>query len=150
MFYPISIFWYKTSNRAFEQFHQRFASHFATKQEQWLIEQTISTRPASVWTLGNMVQFEKIVPDSDHQSFSTLLQTPLGGWTNTCWCMPNCVWPHRRYRAWFHTIDESGLPKQGDDSVGVAVSIVVVWQSGQLSNGSLSWLYCQQLSNTPW
>ena len=53
----------------FEQFHQRFAHYFATKTrnmadtaKQYLQRQLQYQR----W--GDMVQFEKIVPESDHQS----------------------------------------------------------------------------------
>ncbi len=59
----------KQAIERFELFHQRFAHYFATKTrtmahraKQYMQGQLQYQR----W--GNMVQFEKIVPDSDHQS----------------------------------------------------------------------------------
>ena len=59
----------KQAKERFEQFHQRFTHYFATKTrnmadtaKQYLQGQLQYQR----W--GNMVQFEKVVPESDHQS----------------------------------------------------------------------------------
>jgi SRSO17 transposase len=106
----------------FELFHQRFAHCFASKTRnmadtamQYLQGQLQYQR----W--GNMVQFEKVVPESDHQSLqhfasnspwddepilddvSQTISQRIGDAQHGC----------------FH-IDESGFPKQGKDSVGVS------------------------------
>ena len=59
----------KQAVERFDQFHQRFAQYFATKTR------TVAHRAKQYMQgqlqylrFGNMVQFEKIVPDSDHQS----------------------------------------------------------------------------------
>ena len=60
----------KQAIESFDLFHQRFAHYFATKTrnmadtaKQYLQGQLQYQR----W--GNMVQFEKVVPESNHQSF---------------------------------------------------------------------------------
>jgi len=112
----------KQAIERFELFHQRFAHYFATKTRnmadtamQYLQGQLQYQR----W--GNMVQFEKVVPESDHQSFqhfasnspwddepilddvSQTISERIGDAQHGC----------------LH-IDESGFPKQGNDSVGVS------------------------------
>jgi SRSO17 transposase len=106
----------------FEQFHQRYAHYFATKTrtmahraKQYLQGQLQYQR----W--GNMVQFEKIVPDSDHQSLqhfasnSPWVDEPI--LDDVCETVSGHIGDPEHGS--IH-MDESGLPKQGNDSVGVA------------------------------
>jgi len=112
----------KQAVERFEQFHQRFASYFATKTrtmahraKQYLQGQLQYER----W--GNMVQFEKIVPDSDHQSLQHFASN--SPWEDEPILADVCKNVSDRIGDPEHGsihIDESGLPKQGDDSVGVA------------------------------
>jgi len=105
----------------FEQFHQRFAHYFATKTrtmahraKQYLQGQLQYQR----W--GNMVQFEKIVPDSDHQSLQHFASN--SPWVDEPILDDVSHTVSERIGDSEHGsihIDESGLPKQGDDSVGV-------------------------------
>lgn len=105
----------------FEQFHQRFAHYFATKTrtmahraKQYLQGQLQYQR----W--GNMVQFEKIVPDSDHQSLQHFASN--SPWVDEPILDDVCETVSGRVGDAEHGsihIDESGLPKQGNDSVGV-------------------------------
>jgi SRSO17 transposase len=112
----------KQAIESFEQFHKRFADCFATKTrtmahraKQYLQGQLQYER----W--GNMVQFEKIVPDSDHQSLqhfasnSPWMDEPI--LDDVCQNVSDRIGD--KEHGSIH-IDESGLPKQGDDSVGVA------------------------------
>jgi len=112
----------KQAIERFEQFHQRFAHYFATKTrtmahraKQYLQGQLQYER----W--GNMVQFEKIVPDSDHQSLQHFASN--SPWEDEPILADVCKNVSDRIGDAEHGsihIDESGLPKQGDDSVGVA------------------------------
>jgi len=112
----------KQAIERFEQFHQRFAHYFATKTrtmahraKQYLQGQLQYER----W--GNMVQFEKIVPDSDHQSLQHFASN--SPWEDEPILADVCKTVSDRIGNPEHGsihIDESGLPKQGDDSVGVA------------------------------
>jgi SRSO17 transposase len=105
----------------FEQFHQRFAGYFATKTrtmahraKQYLQGQLQYER----W--GNMVQFEKIVPDSDHQSLQHFASN--SPWEDEPILDDVCKNVSERIGDAEHGsihIDESGFPKQGDDSVAV-------------------------------
>jgi SRSO17 transposase len=106
----------------FEQFHQKFAHYFATKTrtmahraKQYLQGQLQYQR----W--GNMVQFEKIVPDSDHQSLQHFASN--SPWVDEPILDDVGQTVSERIGDPEHGsihIDESGLPKQGNDSVGVA------------------------------
>jgi len=106
----------------FEQFHQRFAHYFATKTrtmadtaKQYMQGQLQYQR----W--GNMVQFEKIVPDSDHQSLQHFASN--SPWEDEPILDDVCKTVSGRIGDAEHGsihIDESGLPKQGNDSVGVS------------------------------
>ena len=108
--------------KRFEQFHQRFAGYFATKTrtmahraKQYMQGQLQYER----W--GNMVQFEKIVPDSDHQSLQHFASN--SPWEDEPILDDVCENVSERIGDAEHGsihIDESGLPKQGRDSVGVA------------------------------
>ena len=105
----------------FEQFHQRFAHYFVTKTrtmahraKQYLQGQLQYER----W--GNMVQFEKIVPNSDHQSLQHFASNSK--WADEPILDDVCKTVTQRIGDEEHGsihIDESGIPKQGDDSVGV-------------------------------
>jgi SRSO17 transposase len=106
----------------FEQFHQRFAHYFATKTrtmadtaKQYLQGHLQYQR----W--GNMVQFEKIVPDSNHQSLQHFASN--SPWADEPILDDVCETVSGRIGDAEHGsihIDESGLPKQGNDSVGVS------------------------------
>ncbi|MFC1714759.1 IS701 family transposase [Candidatus Poribacteria bacterium] len=112
----------KQAIERFEQFHQRFAHYFATKTrtvahraKQYMQGQLQYQR----W--GNMVQFEKIVPDSDNQSLQHFASN--SPWEDEPILDDVCKTVSERIGDSEHGsihIDESGLPKQGDDSVGVA------------------------------
>jgi SRSO17 transposase len=112
----------KQAIERFEQFHQRFAHYFATKTrtmahraKQYMQGQLQYQR----W--GNMVQFEKIVPDSDNQSLQHFASN--SPWEDEPIIGDVCKTVSGRVGDAEHGsihIDESGLPKQGDDSVGVA------------------------------
>ena len=111
----------KQAIERFEQFHQRFAQYFATKTrtmahraKQYMQGQLQYQR----W--GNMVQFEKIVPDSDHQSLQHFASN--SPWEDEPILDDVCQTVSERIGDAEHGsihIDESGLPKQGNDSVGV-------------------------------
>jgi SRSO17 transposase len=106
----------------FEQFHQRFAQYFATKTrtmahtaKQYMQGQLQYER----W--GNMVQFEKVVPDSDHQSLQHFASN--SPWADEPILDDVCKTVSERIGDTEHGsihIDESGFPKQGDASVGVS------------------------------
>jgi SRSO17 transposase len=112
----------KQAIERFEQFHKRFAHCFATKTrtmahraKQYMQGQLQYQR----W--GNMVQFEKIVPDSDHQSLQHFASN--SPWEDEPILDDVGKTVSGRIGDAEHGsihIDESGLPKQGDDSVGVA------------------------------
>lgn len=112
----------KQAIERFEQFHKRFAGYFATKTrtmahraKQYMQGQLQYER----W--GNMVQFEKIVPDSDHQSLQHFASN--SPWEDEPILDDVCQTVSERIGDTEHGsihIDESGLPKQGRDSVGVA------------------------------
>jgi SRSO17 transposase len=112
----------KQAIERFEQFHQRFAHYFATKTrtmahraKQYMQGQLQYQRS------GNMVQFEKVVPDSDHQSLQHFASN--SPWEDEPILDDVCKTVSERIGDAEHAsihIDESGLPKQGDDSVGVA------------------------------
>ncbi len=111
----------KQAIERFDQFHKRFAQYFATKTrtmahiaKQYLQGQLQYQR----W--GNMVQFEKIVPDSDHQSLQHFASN--SPWEDEPILDDVCQTVSGRIGDAEHGsihIDESGLPKQGNDSVGV-------------------------------
>ena len=111
----------KQAIERFDQFHQRFAQYFATKTrtvahraKQYLQGQLQYQR----W--GNMVQFEKIVPDSDHQSLQHFASN--SPWEDEPILDDVCETVSGHIGDAEHGsihIDESGLPKQGNDSVGV-------------------------------
>jgi len=112
----------KQAKERFEQFHQRFAHYFATKArnmadtaKQYLQGQLQYQR----W--GNMVQFEKVVPESNHQSLQHFA-------SNSPWddepvlddvshTLTGRIGDAQH--GGLH-IDESGFPKEGNDSVGVS------------------------------
>jgi len=106
----------------FDQFHKRFAHYFATKTR------TMAHRAKQYMQgqlqyqdLGNMVQFEKIVPDSDHQSLQHFASN--SPWEDEPILDDVCKTVSERIGEAEHGsihIDESGFPKQGDDSVGVS------------------------------
>jgi SRSO17 transposase len=112
----------KQAIERFEQFHQRFAQYFATKTrtvahraKQYMQGQLQYQR----W--GNMVQFEKVVPDSDHQSLQHFASN--SPWEDEPILDDVGKTVSGRIGDAEHGsihIDESGLPKQGNDSVGVA------------------------------
>ena len=112
----------KQAIERFEQFHQRFAQYFATKTrtmahraKQYMQGQLQYQR----W--GNMVQFEKIVPGSDHQSLQHFASN--SPWADEPILDDVCKTVSERIGDAEHGsihIDESGFPKQGDDSVGVS------------------------------
>ena len=106
----------------FEQFHRRFAHYFATKTrtmahraKQYMQGQLQYQR----W--GNMAQFEKIVPDSDHQSLQHFASN--SPWEDEPILDDVCKTVSGRVgvaEPGSIIIDESGLPKLGNDSVGVS------------------------------
>ena len=107
--------------KRFELFHQRFAHYFATKTrnmadtaKQYLQGQLQYQR----W--GNMVQFEKIVPESDHQSLQHFASNSPWGDEPILDDISQTVSERigDAQHGCLH-IDESGFPKQGKDSVGV-------------------------------
>ncbi len=112
----------KQAIERFEQFHQRFAHYFANKTrtvahraKQYMQGQLQYQR----W--GNMVQFEKVVPDSDHQSLQHFASN--SPWEDEPILDDVCETVSGRIGDAEHGsihIDESGLPKQGNDSVGVS------------------------------
>lgn len=116
----------KQAIESFQQFHQRFAHYFATKTRTMPQTVTIWGKQYMQGQLqyqrwGNMVQFEKIVPDSDHQSLQHFV-------SNSPWdeepilddiCKTVSGHIGDAEHGCLH-IDESGFPKQGDDSVGVS------------------------------
>jgi SRSO17 transposase len=112
----------KQAIERFDEFHQRFAQYFATKTrtvahraKQYLQGQLQYQR----W--GNMVQFEKVVPDSDHQSLQHFASN--SPWEDEPILDDVCETVSGRIGDAKHGsihIDESGLPKQGNDSVGVS------------------------------
>jgi len=112
----------KQAIESFDQFHKRFAGYFATKTrtmahraKQYMQGQLQYER----W--GNMVQFQKIVPDSDHQSLQHFASN--SPWEDEPIIDDVCQNVSDRIGDSEHGsihIDESGLPKQGDDSVGVS------------------------------
>jgi SRSO17 transposase len=106
----------------FEQFHQRFTHYFATKTrdmadtaKQYLQGQLQYQR----W--GNMVQFEKVVPESDHQSLQHFASNSPWNDEPILNDVSQSVSGHigDAQHSSIH-IDESGFPKQGNDSVGVS------------------------------
>jgi SRSO17 transposase len=108
--------------KRFELFHQRFTHYFATRTRnmadtarQYMQGQLQYLR----W--GNMVQYEKVVPDSNNQSLQHFA-------SNSPWDdepilddVSQTVSGHMgdKQHGCIH-IDESGFPKQGKDSVGVS------------------------------
>lgn len=112
----------KQAIERFQQFHQRFAHYFATKTrtmadkaKQYIQGQLQYQR----W--GNMVQFERIVPDSDYQSLQHFVSN--SPWDEEPILDDVCKTVSGRIGDAKHGclhIDESGFPKQGDDSVGVS------------------------------
>lgn len=112
----------KQAIESFDLFHQRFAHYFATKTrnmadtaKQYLQGQLQYQR----W--GNMVQFEKVVPESNHQSLQHFASNSPWGDEPVLNDVSHTVTGHigDAQHGGLH-IDESGFPKQGDDSVGVS------------------------------
>lgn len=112
----------KQAIKCFDLFHQRFAHYFATKTrnmadtaKQYLQGQLQYQR----W--GNMVQFEKVVPKSNHQSLQHFASNSPWGDEPVLDDVSQSVSGHigDEQHGGLH-IDESGFPKQGDDSVGVS------------------------------
>jgi SRSO17 transposase len=112
----------KQAIERFDLFHQRFAHYFATKTrnmadtaKQYLQGQLQYQR----W--GNMVQFEKVVPESNHQSLQHFASNSPWGDEPVLNDVSHTVTGHigDAQHGGLH-IDESGFPKQGDDSVGVS------------------------------
>jgi SRSO17 transposase len=112
----------KQAIESFELFHQRFAHYFATKTrnmgdtaKQYLQGQLQYQR----WC--NMVQFEKVVPESNHQSLQHFASNSPWGDEPVLDDVSHTVTGHigDAQHGGFH-IDESGFPKQGNDSVGVS------------------------------
>jgi SRSO17 transposase len=112
----------KQAIERFDLFHQRFAHYFATKTrnmadtaKQYLQGQLQYQR----W--GNMVQFEKIVPESNHQSLHHFASNSPWGDEPVLDDVSHTVTGHigDAQHGGLH-IDESGFPKQGNDSVGVS------------------------------
>lgn len=112
----------KQAIERFDLFHQRFAHYFATKTrnmadtaKQYLQGQLQYQR----W--GNMVQFEKVVPESNHQSLQHFASNSPWGDEPVLDDVSHSVTGHigDSQHGGLH-IDESGFPKQGNDSVGVS------------------------------
>ena len=107
--------------KRFHEFHDRFADYFATKTrnmseqgKQYMHGQLLCQNK------GNMKEFEKIVPDSNDQSLNHFV-------SNSPWEDEPVIDSIEKTvsmrigdpeHGGIH-VDESGLPKQGKDSVGV-------------------------------
>ena len=108
--------------KRFHEFHGRFAGYFATKTrnmaeqgKQYIHGQLLCQNR------GNMKEFEKIVPDSDDHSLNHFV-------SNSPWAGEPVVDSIEKTvsvrigdaeHGSMH-IDESGIPKQGTESVGVS------------------------------
>ena len=108
--------------KRFELFHQRFAHYFSTKTrnmadtaKQYMQGQLQYLR----W--GNMVQYEKVVPDSNNQSLQHFASNSPWNDEPVLDDVSQTVSGHigDEQHGCIH-IDESGFPKQGKDSVGVS------------------------------
>lgn len=107
--------------KRFELFHKRFTHYFATKTRnmadtarQYMQGQLQYLR----W--GNMVQYEKVVPDSNNQSLQHFVSNSPWDDEPVLDDVSQTVSGHigDKQHGCIH-IDESGFPKQGNDSVGV-------------------------------
>lgn len=107
--------------KSFELFHQRFTHYFATKTrnmadtaKQYMQGQLQYLR----W--GNMVQYEKVVPDSNNQSLQHFASNSPWNDEPLMDDVSQTVSGHigDKQHGCLH-MDESGFPKQGNDSVGV-------------------------------
>jgi len=105
----------------FEGFHQRFSTHFATQTrtmatqgKQYLQGQFICQRQ------DNLMEFEKWVPDTDYQSLHHFIADSPWEEKPVIDDIAESV-KHRMGSAEHGSlhIDESGIPKQGNHSVGV-------------------------------
>ena len=111
----------KQATKRFELFHQRFTRYFATKTRnmadtarQYMQGQLQYLR----W--GNMVQYEKVVPDSNNQSLQHFASNSPWDDEPVLDDVSQTVSGHigDKQHGCIH-MDESGFPKQGNDSVGV-------------------------------
>ncbi|MFB3041918.1 MAG: transposase [Candidatus Poribacteria bacterium] len=105
----------------FEGFHQRFSTHFATQTrtmatqgKQYLQGQFICQRQ------DNLMEFEKWVPDTDYQSLHHFIADSPWEEKPVIDDIAESV-KHRMGSAEHGSlhIDESGIPKPGNHSVGV-------------------------------
>ena len=112
----------KQAVKRFHEYHERFASYFSTKTrnmseqgKQYIHGQLLCQNR------GNMKEFQKIVPDSSDQSLNHFV-------SNSPWedepivdtiekTVSVCIGDPEHGS--IH-VDESGLPKQGKDSVGAS------------------------------
>lgn len=106
----------------FEAFHQRFAARFATKtREMSLAAKQYVHGQLVCQARGNLMQFEKLVPQSDQQSLHHLVSNSPwdehGVLNEIAACVSQRIGDATQGA--LH-IDESGFPKQGRHSVGVA------------------------------
>ncbi len=106
----------------FEQFHGNYATHFSSKTRDMSLQAKQYVHGQLVRQhKGNLMEFEKRVPESDNQSLHHFVANSPWQEEPALKQLATDVSVHigDEHQGSLH-IDESGFPKQGDHSVGVA------------------------------